>query len=197
MTWLWCSLALSRSTLWAVGLTSLGTVRGRPRCEIPTSWKVDDGDWSSLPRQDSREEASIGLLDKLWSKSNNRVPSSPGLFTLRDWRWGDIYSSLGLLIRYISVLLFQPLITWFPCGSDTMESFPGDSVFPKDQVRSQGNPASIGFQWTNLPEPYPNSDWKYFKSALENWNLQILTRGRDTGPDIYIKLLFFFNKGEN
>lgn len=145
MTWLWCSLALSRSTRWAVGLTSLGTVRGRPRCEIPTSWKVDDGDWSSLARQDSREEASIGLLDKLWSKSNNRVLSSPRLFTLRDWRWGDSYSSLGLLIRYI---LFCYSNLWshdFPVGQTQWKVFLETLCSQKTRLEVKGIQRLLAF----------------------------------------------------
>ena len=96
---------------------------------------------------DKTAESSSKRLDPdpdLWLQSTCHVLSSLGIQTLRDLRRGDINSSLYLLIRHISLSLFQSLSTWFPSGNTIRKHrkaiSPNASLFPRDQVRSQVNP---------------------------------------------------------
>lgn len=63
----------------------------------------------SSPNQGSKQ--TKGNTNK-----HNRAPPSLRLHSLRDWRRGDIYKSLYLLLRHISLLLLQTLDTRVPSG---------------------------------------------------------------------------------
>lgn len=81
----------------------------------------------------------------LESKSNNRVPSSPRLFTLRDWRWGDVYSSLGLLIRYILSCYSNLWSHDFPVGQTQWKVFLETLCSQKTRLEVKGIQRLLAF----------------------------------------------------
>lgn len=83
-------------------------------------------------------EPDVGL------QKNNHLPSSPRLHMLRDCSSGEL-SSLYLFIRHISLLLLQPLNTWFPCLTVIRTELKVFLLilFPRDELRNQVNPVLV------------------------------------------------------
>ena len=125
-------LASSDSELWEDGLTRSWALRGQtPSKGNLTSWMDDNGGWSSLLRQDSRKEASIGLLEKFKASKTTTNSIHPKVthaerLDLRN------YLQLPMSARYVHFhLVLQPLIAWFPCGSGQKELFTWGFCVPK------------------------------------------------------------------
>lgn len=123
-----------------------------------------------------RSEASVPEKDLRHKNKQTKkhVQSIWSLHTLKDWTWGDIYSSLHLLIRHICLLLLQPLsalISLWDAGLNCIEIFPADFLSPRDQVKSQVNQVFFFLNFSpstllpsrglNLLAHYLNSESKF------------------------------------
>ena len=100
-SWISFSLTFSYRVFWALVLTCMGTLRGRSLCgSLILFLMVDDGDWNSVPRQDSRKWSVIGSLARLRTpKEKTMSQSCPGCTSsgMKQRRYLQLY----LLIRYI------------------------------------------------------------------------------------------------
>ena len=155
------SLTLSFSTCWAQRLTWMRLWEGI-RVQVWTaSWMADDGDWSSVSRQDSRKEWSSSLWAKRRSPNAKIIPPT---WLAQGWTYSGIVAeeiltawyicsmcSLCLIIRHIShMVTLNPecISPWELVWTEWI--FPCWFTAPKRSFRSREHPFFIIPPWTLL-----------------------------------------------